>query len=315
MDILKYFPEKIEKLILEEVSKDFDKLEEIRIRNGRPIILKMNDYEKIIKYNVITEEILYCLQHICENSIYSYQNQISCGFITVKGGHRVGISGSCVIENGKVININYIYSLNFRVAREILGCSNKILKKIIYLEENTIHNTLIASCPGAGKTTILRDLIRQISSGIKGMKFKAINVGVVDERGEITALYKGLPQNDIGIKVDIIENTEKSIGMNMLVRSMAPRVIVADEIGNANDIVAINYAVCSGVKGIFTAHGSTMVDLSINPIIKELILMNVIERIIFLDENKKGNIKEIYYLDKKNKEYVTGEKYDSSKTY
>ena len=315
MEILRYFPEKIEKLIVEEVSEDLDRLEEIRIRNGRPIILKMNDCEKIIKYDVVTEDILFCLQHICENSIYSYQNQISCGFITVKGGHRVGISGSCVIENGKVININYIYSLNFRIAREILGSSNKILKKIVNLEENNIHNTLIASCPGAGKTTVLRDLIRQISSGIKEMKFKAINVGVVDERGEITALYKGLPQNDIGIKVDIIENTEKSVGINMLVRSMAPKVVVADEIGNTNDIVAINYAVCSGVRGIFTAHGSNMADLSLNPIIKELILMNVIERIIFLDENKKGNIKEVFYLDKKNKEYVTGEKYENNQAY
>lgn len=105
-----------------------------------------------------------------------------------------------------------------------------------------------------GKTTILRDLIRQISTGIKDIKFKAINVGVVDERGEITALYKGVPQNDVGVKVDIIENAPKDVAMNMLVRSMAPKVIVADEIGSINDIKAINYAVCSGVKGIFTAH-------------------------------------------------------------
>lgn len=137
------------------------------------------------------------------------------------------------------------------------------------------------------------------------MKFKALNVGVVDERGEISALYKGIPQNDIGVKVDIIENVSKDIAMNMLVRSMAPKVIVADEIGSRSDIQAINYAVCSGVKGIFTAHGSSMLDISINPIIKELIILNVIERIIFLDEIKKGYIKEIYYLDKKNKEYIT----------
>lgn len=268
----------------------------------------MSNCEKIIKYTVVTEDILYCLQHICENSIYSYQNQISCGFITIKGGHRVGISGSCVIENGKIININYIYSLNFRVAKEILGSSNKVLNEIVNLEENSIYNTLICSCPGAGKTTILRDLIRQISSGIKDVKFKAINVGIVDERGEISALYKGVPQNDIGVKVDIIENADKAVSMNMLVRSMAPKVIVADEIGSEQDIKAINYAVCSGTKGIFTAHGSSMSDITLNPIIKDLISMNLIEKIIFLDENKKGNIKEIYSLDKKNKEYVLTEK-------
>lgn len=163
-NILKYFPEKIEKLIAVEVMDKFENLEEIRLRALRPIVLKLNDGEKIIKYNCTTEDILSCMQFICENSIYSYQNQISSGFVTIKGGHRVGISGSCVIENGKVININYIYSLNFRIAKEIIGSSNKILKEIINIEENNIYNTLIVSAPGAGKTTILRDLIRQISS-------------------------------------------------------------------------------------------------------------------------------------------------------
>lgn len=136
------------------------------------------------------------------------------------------------------------------------------------------------------------------------MKFKAVNVGVVDERGEISALFRGVPQNDIGVKVDIIENTSKALAINMLVRSMAPNVIVADEIGNKDDILAINYAVCSGVKGIFTAHGNSLLDITINPIIKELLNLNVIERIIFLDENKRGFVREVYYLEKKNKEYI-----------
>ena len=130
---------------------------------------------------------------------------------------------------------------------------------------------------------------------------------MVDERGEISALFRGVPQNDIGIKVDILEHVSKNIGMKMLVRSLSPKVIVADEIGSNEDIEAINYAVCSGVKGIFTSHGSTMQDLSLNPVTKSLILLNLIERIIFLDEKKKGNVKEIYYLDKKNREYVLKE--------
>lgn len=263
MDILKYFPGKIEKLIIEHSKDSFELIEEIRLRNNRPIILKLQDEEKIIKYNTTTEDVLYSLQNICENSIYSYQNQISCGYVTVNGGHRVGVSGSCVIENGKVININYIYSLNFRIAKEIIGCSKKVIKEILNLEKNSVYNTLIVSSPGAGKTTLLRDLIRQISTGIKDIKFKAINVGVVDERSEITALFKGKPQNDIGVKVDIIENAPKAIAMNMLVRSMSPKVIVADEIGKEEDIKAINYAVCSGVKGIFTAHRKLNVRLKL----------------------------------------------------
>lgn len=135
------------------------------------------------------------------------------------------------------------------------------------------------------------------------MKFKAINVGVVDERGEISALYKGVPQNDIGVKTDVIENVYKGTGIRMLIRSMAPKVVVADEIGNKDDIEAINYAMCSGCKGIFTAHGSNMEDVMLNPVLKNLLNMHVFEKIIFLDEDQKGNIKEVYQINKKNTMY------------
>ena len=154
-----------------------------------------------------------------------------------------------------------------------------------------------------GKTTILRDLVRQIASGVKEIKFKAINVGVVDERGEIAALYKGIPQNDLGVKTDIIENVHKSTGIRMLIRSMAPKVIVADEIGNKDDIEAINYAMCSGCKGIFTAHGANFEDILLNPVLKNLLNSHVFQKIIFLDTEQKGNIKEVYRMNRKNTTY------------
>ena len=301
--ILSYLPEKIERRIAEEALEKFDFLEEIRLRTQRPIILKFNDTEKIIKYSVTTEEILSCLQMICENSIYTYQNQIAEGFVTIKGGHRIGISGSCVVEEGKVININHIYSLNFRIARQIIGCGNKVLKNVLDLEKGTVYNSLIVAPPGAGKTTVLRDLTRQISSGIKELKFKAMNVGIVDERGEIAAMHRGVPQNDVGIKADIVENVHKSTGIRMLIRSMAPKIIVADEIGHVDDIEAINYAVCSGCKGIFTAHGSKLDDLVMNPVLKTILSNHIFERLIFLDTNKKGNVCNVYELNKKNLAY------------
>ena len=302
-DIFEYFPEKIANTLSENINEDLKHLEEIRIRVQKPIILKFNNSEKIIKYLISDDEILSILQLVCENSIYSYQNQIAEGYITIDGGHRVGITGSCVIENGKVINIDYINSLNFRLSKQILGCSDLLLKNILDIEKNTVNNTLIISSPGAGKTTILRDIVRQVSNGIKAIKYKGLNIGLVDERGEIASLYKGAPENEVGIKTDVIENVSKSIGMRMLVRSMAPKVIVADEIGNKDDVEAINFAMCSGCKGIFTAHGSTFDDLYLNPIIKDLLNSHLFEVLIFLNEEEKGKAKEIYVLNKKVLQY------------
>lgn len=299
-DILRYFPDKIRVVLENEINNNLV-IEEIRIRNSKPIILKLNNSEKIINYIVQTEDVLNILQSICENSIYSYQNQICEGFITIKGGHRIGITGSAVIENNQVKNLNYISNLNFRIARQIIGCSNNIIKEIINKEENTIYNTLIVSPPGAGKTTLLRDIIRNLSNGTEELTGK--NIGVVDERGEIAAMYKGIPQNDLGIRTDIIENIKKSIGMKMLIRSMAPEIIVADEIGSKEDVQEINYAVCSGIKGIFTAHGNSLEDLKLNPAIAELIEKYIFERLIFIDKNNKGKVNKIYALDKINKEY------------
>ena len=223
----------------------------------------------------------------------------------MQGGHRVGITGNAVIKDGKVSNINYISSLNFRIAKQVLGASNKIIKYILNEEENSIYSTLIVSPPGVGKTTILRDLVRKLSNGIEQINYKGINIGLVDERGEIAAMYRGIPQNDVGIRTDVLDNVTKSIGMSMLIRSMAPKVIVADEIGNKYEIEPIMQAVCSGIKGIFTAHGANIEDIKINPTIKELADNGVFERIIFLsDKKEKGEIKKRYVLNKIEKQYI-----------
>ena len=304
--ILQYFPLdiylQITKLI-EENEKIADSIQEIRIRTNKPIALKIDNSNRILKHRVSQEEVLRIFERICEGSIYSYKKQICEGFITVKGGHRIGITGNVAMENNEVININYISSLNFRIARQKLECSNELLKYVINMETNNIYNTLIVSPPGCGKTTILRDTIRKLSNGIKEINFKGRTIGVVDERGEIAAMYKGIPQNDVGIRTDIIDNISKDKGMHMLVRSMSPEIIACDEIGSLEDIEAINYAICSGVKGIFTAHGANIVEINLNNEIGELLKENILERIIFLDINKKGAISKTYGLDIKNKEY------------
>lgn len=284
-ELLSYFPNNVGNLIRNTINKNeriLDELQEIRIRCDRPIILKLRNFEIVIEYKVNESEILSILERLCNNSIYAYKNQICEGFITVKGGHRVGITGTAVIDNGKIINIKYITSLNFRIAREVLGCSLKILDKILDVKNNEVNNTLIVSPPGKGKTTMLRDIIRNISNGIPNINFRGKTCGVVDERGEIAAMYQGVPQNDIGIRTDVIENVSKAKGMKMLIRSMAPEVIACDEVGSKEDIEAIKEATISGVKGIFTMHGKNLEEIKLNKDINELIENKQIERIIFI---------------------------------
>lgn len=178
-EILRYFSRNIYNLIMQKLSEKENlknEITEIRIRVGKPIILKTRNKDIIINYKIAPEEILDLLGRICENSIYAYKNQICEGFLTIKGGHRIGITGTVIIEDNKIININYISSLNCRIAREVIGCSKKILNEVLDIENHTIFNTVIVSPPGRGKTTILRDLIRILSNGIKEINFRGMNM-------------------------------------------------------------------------------------------------------------------------------------------
>ena len=261
---------------------DENSIEEIRIRVDRPVILKYPNKEDILEHIVTQAEIVNILQSLCNNSIYSYQSQICDGYITLAGGHRVGITGNVAMKEGKIINVNYVSSLNFRVAREIIGASDEIMKDVLVNGE--INNTLIVSKPGCGKTTILRDLVRNISNS-------GFTVALIDERGEIAS-------------TDVMDNVTKSLGMKIAIRTMAPQVIVADEIGTKDDLDAINYGICSGVKGIFTAHGADISELRKNESLNSLYEEKLFKRIIFLEN--RGKIGKVYYLDKNMYKSVDG---------
>lgn len=285
--ILKYFSKCIQETIQNNIKgEEIEILEEIRVRNNLPLILKIGQTDRILDYKITTEDINYIFQKICENSVYSYQRQIASGYITVQGGHRVGIVGTAVLDqNDKVINFNYISGLNFRISRQIIGCSNQIINEI-FNSEGSIYNTLIVSNPGMGKTTLLRDIVRNVSNGIQN-RYNGMNVAVIDERGEISATYKGIMQNDLGIRTDVINDIPKYIGMKIAIRSMAPKVLVADEIGNHKDSEAIKYAMCCGVKGIFTAHGESIEDIRKNPELSDLLENKIFQKIINI-KNRAG---------------------------
>lgn len=232
-EIFDYFPD----LNFNDKNKSYydtdDKLdeaiknaEEIRIRVGQPICIRNHKNEFFLSQSITSENMIRILENFSNNSIYSVQNEINSGFITIQGGHRIGITGTCVFENDTIKNIKYISSLNIRVAREVKNCSKNILMSIIQNRE--FDNTLILSPPGCGKTTLIRDIVRQLSDGSDYCN--SYQVGLVDERAEIAAMYKGMPQNDIGKRTDVMNHCKKDVGIKMLIRSMGPQVIATDEI-------------------------------------------------------------------------------------
>lgn len=282
-NLYRILPRNISSIIEQE---KIGSLQEIRVRTNRQAILKYNNEEVITNYIPQEKEMINILQMLCENSIYSYQSQLAQGFITLYGGHRVGVTGNIAMKDGKISNINYISALNFRIAKELIGVSESIIREV--LSNGEVNNTLIISKPGCGKTTLLRDLIRNLSDCGK-------TISLIDERGEIAAMYKGVPQNDVGLRTDVMDNVTKSLGMKIAVRTMAPDVIVADEIGTKDDVDAINYGICSGVKGIFTAHASDINELKLNKNLEKLYEQRLFKKLIFLE--KRGKVKNIYSLE------------------
>lgn len=252
-------------------------LEEIRIRNGQNIVLYAagKEYELEGKNgekidNFIINNIFNSLLNF---SAYAYQEELSNGYITIEGGHRVGICGRTVMENGKVKTIKDISSVNIRRSREIIGVSDPCMAYLLK-GRHQIYNTIIISPPKCGKTTLLRDLIRNISN-------MGLQVGVCDERSEISGMYNGESSYDLGPRTDILDGCPKEKGMIMLIRSMSPDIIATDEIGKKEDCLAIETAVCAGVSLLATIHGSSYEDIKDSGI-GELIENGVFERLIFL---------------------------------
>ena len=251
--ITDYFNEKIKSRIVDVYSQN--SIAEIRMRINKPMILNCVGSEIVFDDMVITKEDINDTFNIAtEYSAYAYEQNIKEGFLSVPGGHRIGFGGTAVINNNEISALKNIMFLNIRVCREIENCSKNLYEKIIDREE--IKNTLIISPPGLGKTTLLRDLIKKISNLVIGT-----SICVIDERNEISGIYRGVPTIDLGKRTDIISNCGKKEGVLMAIRSMGPKVIAIDEIGGTGDMEAVKYAGVSGVAVIATIHGKNIEDI------------------------------------------------------
>ena len=285
-NVLKILPEKIKEKILKYSCTE--NITEIRLRNSKYMYIYYGIKEVKTNIKIEKQDLITILKNVSLNSIYSVQQDLNNGYITIEGGHRIGVVGECILQDSKIINIKNIYSLNIRVAKEYIGISDSIINKI-KTANNEVLNTLIISPPLCGKTTLLRDIVRNISNN-------GYNTVVVDERGEIASVYNGETTLDVGERTDVISYVPKDIGMQMAVRSMAPDVVCTDEIGTKEDIVAIKYLARTGVKFITTMHGNSLQDVLFTDM-KELIDKGYIDLAIVLSKREGiGTIEQIYNL-------------------
>lgn len=295
LDFLKVFPSNI---ILHLEKYNIHNLEEVRIRVNKPIYIFENGIEKKLAYTSTLEDLRVIFTRMSNFSAYAFDENIKSGYITLKGGNRVGICGRCVVENSKIKTIKDISSINIRFAKEALGCSDDVMKHI--LEGNMVNNTIIISPPKCGKTTMLRDIAKNISNGFKGSIGK--NVSLIDERNEIASCYMGMPQLDVGIRTDVLEGCPKAQGIVMMVRSMAPEVIICDEIGSEEDLNAIILAMNSGVKIVTSIHGENIEDFYGKYIYKKSKEHSIFKKAIVLkNSTKKGVVDYIWDFSKDKK--------------
>lgn len=294
--VIRIFPQKLREILRTAGTEGF-RAEELRLRISQPLMMRAEGRDWWLKmekgyvwrpveetwerkqiYCVGEGEIRDTLEYMSRYSLYAFDEELRQGFLTIPGGHRVGVAGQAVLEGSRVKTLRNISFLNIRVAREIPGCGDQLLPWLY--QERNFCSTLIISAPGRGKTTLLRDLIRQISD--RGLK-----VGAVDERSEIGACCQGKPQNNLGLRTDLLDGCPKAEGIMMLIRSMSPQVIAVDEIGGKEDLEALRYGKNCGCSLLATVHGNSLEDIRKKPVLREFVEEKVFSRYLVLGSRGK----------------------------
>lgn len=295
MGFIKNFPLS-KRSFWKNIEERIEKTEEIRMRAEKPMIIYEQGEEwyidkegrrtgDILRAGKISyAEIQELVDYWCQDSRYAYQKELKNGYLTMKGGHRIGICGEAVISREeKIQTIKHISSLNIRIAHQCKMAGAQVLAHLY--NGDRLYNTLIISPPGAGKTTMLRDLVRRISDGSRNALGKT--VGLVDERGEIAACFQGIPQLDVGMRTDVLDGCPKAEGMMRLLRSMSPKVIAVDELGSMEEGKALLKMAGCGCSILATVHGNNLEEIEKKKLLRCLLEEQIFERIMVL-ERKEG---------------------------
>ena len=275
---------------------DYNKITEIRLRRNCPIVINYFGKNVLLKtdygdyYYSDKDMMEYILKRATEYSLYAFNHQIKQGFITARGGIRIGISGESVnSDNFLPKTIKDVYSMNIRIPHEVVGCAN-LAFKFIY-NGIDIKNTLIVSPPGAGKTTYLRDIARKLSE----VENKIFNTLIVDERFEIASCVDGEPMLNVGKFTDIVSGASKLYAFTNAIRAMRPDVILTDELAGKDDVNACIEAMNSGVKVIASVHANDIYELKGKENFGKLVDKGLFQRIIIIsNDGGPGHCKTIY---------------------
>lgn len=257
--------------------------EELRLRAGRPMSVTLPEGEAVLPGCPVISpgDLRTTLEIATQASAHAALERVRHGFITVQGGHRVGLCGTVVVKDGAIHNLRELSSLNIRIARQITGVGDELLLRL--REEEALPSVLVLAPPGAGKTTLLRDIIRGLSAGVGG---PPVRVGVADERGELGAMYDGVPQLDLGPHTDVINGCSKADGLMMLLKGMTPRVLAVDEVTAPADIDALDAAAGCGAVLLATAHGKNMEDLKRRPLYTRLLERRIFQKVLLIERQE-----------------------------